>query len=281
MLALKTLMGGGWMLLSRFAGRGIDFVTLLILARVLSPADFGVAALAMSLVAVIEMILELPVTQALVRLPRVDREHLDTCFTLGVLRGTLISIALAAAAWPYSYFNNDPLLMPLVIVLAIGPVFRSLSSPAMVHFNRKLLFRPIFFSEILGKIIGFCVALLTVMAGFHYWAIILNSVASAVVTTIASYILAPYIPRVSLARFSDFARFIGWYNGAQIISAVTWQFDRILIGTFSTKAALGLYAIADDMATFPTKTLVGPTLQPVMAAFSRSALIPSVSGQHI
>lgn len=269
MLTFKVLVGGSWMLFSRLVSRGIDFITLLVLARFLSPADFGVAALAASLVAVVDMVIELPVTQALVRLPHLDQQHLDTCFTLGVFRGLLVAIILPAAAWLYAYINNDPTLMPLIGVLAIGLILRSLASPAMVHFNKNLQFRPIFFSEILGRLAAFCAALSSLAAGFGYWAIIINTVTTAVVTSILSYILAPYRPRLSLARLSDFAEFFGWFNAAQIVGALNWQFDRILIGTFSANAMLGRFVIAEDMATFPTKTLVGPALQPVMAGFSQ------------
>jgi O-antigen/teichoic acid export membrane protein len=56
---------------------------------------------------------------------------------------------------------------------------------------------------------------------------------------------------------------------AQLVAALSWQFDRILLGYFVTKSDLGRYAMATDLSVLPTQSLIGPAMQPVMAAFSR------------
>lgn len=268
MLAFKALKGAGWLVSSRFIGRIIDFFNLLILARILTPADFGLVALAMSLVMVIDTVLEMPVTQALVRLPTIDKSHLDTGFTLSIMRSGVIVIAVMAATWPFAAFNHDTELIPIVACLAIGPIVRGFFSPAMVHFARNLGFWQTFVMEVSGKLVAFAAAIATVLAGGTYWAIVVNFVTSYTTSTIVSYLLAPYRPALSLARFRDFAGFVGWYSAAQVVSALNWQFDRVMIGALSAKAALGRYAVASDVATLPTQSLIGPALQPVMAAFS-------------
>jgi PST family polysaccharide transporter len=274
MLAFKAVKGAGWLVFSRVVGRLIDFGTLLVLARILTPADFGLAALATSLVAVVDTVLEVPVTQALIRLPSVDKSHLDTGFTLSIARSGLIAVIIFAAAWPYSTFNGDLELTPLVSVLAIGPIARGFASPAMVHFARDMGFRQTFLLETVAKLCACAVAIITVLSGGSYWAIAANFVTTSVASTVMSYVLAPYRPMLSLARFSDFAGFIGWFSSAQLISALNWQFDRFLIGAVADKATLGRYAIASDVAVIPTQSLIGPALQPVMAAFSQITLDP-------
>lgn len=268
MLAFKAFKGAGWLIGSRFTGRIIDFFTLLFLARILTPADFGLAALAMSLVVVVDTVLEVPVTQALVRLEIIDKSHLDTGFTLSVLRSGLIAIIVLGAAWPFSVFNDDPMLVPLIAVLAIGPVVKGFYSPAMVYFARNMGFQQTFVMEFSGKLCAFVVATITVFSGGTYWAIAANFVTASVAATLASYILAPYRPALSLTRLSDFAGFIGWFSSAQFVSALNWQFDRFLIGAATDNTTLGRYAVASDMAVIPTQSLIGPALQPVMAAFS-------------
>lgn len=275
MLAFKAFKGAGWLVFSRFVGRMIDFVTLLIFARILSPADFGLAALAMSLVMVVDTVLEVPVTQALVRLERLDRSHLDTGFTLSVMRSGLIAVIVMIAVWPFSAVNHEPLLVPLGTVLAIGPIAKGFYSPAMVHFTRELGFRQTFVMEFSGKLCAFVVAVATVLLGGSYWAIVANFVTASVTATAVSYLLAPYRPAFSLARFHDFAGFIGWFSSAQLVSALNWQFDRVLVGIVAGKAALGRYAVASDISVVPTQSLIGPALQPVMAAFSLIASDPA------
>jgi hypothetical protein len=107
MLSTKTILGAGWSVSARLGGRAIDFVTVLVLARTLTPADFGLTALAMTLIAIVDTVLEIPLLQALTRLKCVEKSHLDTAFTLGVLRGLLVSLVVLAAAWPFSIIFHD------------------------------------------------------------------------------------------------------------------------------------------------------------------------------
>ena len=132
MLSTKTVIGAGWLISSRLSGRLIDFGTVIFLARALSPADFGLAALAASLIAIVDTALEIPLTQALTRLKTIDDQHLNTAFTLGVCRGGVLSVVLLAAALPFSMIYHDPRLAPLVCVFALAPVARSLVSPAAI-----------------------------------------------------------------------------------------------------------------------------------------------------
>lgn len=269
MLAFATLRGASWLIFSRLFGRLVDFLNLLILARLLVPADFGVTALAVALVMIIDSVLEVPVTQALVRLPAIDRKHLDTGFTLGVLRSIAVAVVTVACAWPYSWMNGDPALVPVVCVLAIGPAAKGLISPAMVHYARNIDFRPTFIAETTSKICGLIAAVAIVYSGGGYWALVFNYVVGAVVTTVISYVFARYRPAFSLQRFSDFSSFMGWFTASQVVSALNWQYDRLLVGAYVPRAVLGRYTVANDVSLMPTQSLIGPALQPLMSAFSR------------
>ncbi|SDT58290.1 lipopolysaccharide biosynthesis protein [Bradyrhizobium canariense] len=269
MLTMKTLLGAGWTVSARLAGRLIDFVTVLVLARTLTPADFGLTALAMTLTVIADMVLEIPLIQALTRLDRLKKSHLDTAFTLGALRGLVLALVVLLAAWPFSRIYNDHRLFALVAVIVIGPIARSLYSPAMVRYIRDMSFRQVFIAEILGKIAAFIVAVSVVYLGGGYWAIAANSISAPVAAMLISYLLAPYRPKLSLANLADFSTFLGWLSMAQLVAALSWQFDRILLGYFVTRSDLGRYAMASDLSVLPTQSLIGPAMQPVMAAFSR------------
>ena len=92
---------------------------------------------------------------------------------------------------------------------------------------------------------------------------------AAVATTLITYLLAPYRPALSLINLPEFSTFLGWFSSAQVVSALSWQFDRALLGYFVTKSDLGQYTMASDLSVLPTQSLIGPAMQPVMAAFSR------------
>ncbi len=93
----RTAGSVAWLMASRLMARGIDFITLVVLARTLSPADFGLISVAMTLIFIVEAVSELPISQSLVRLDTIGRSHLDTAFTIGLIRGGLLaSVAFEA-----------------------------------------------------------------------------------------------------------------------------------------------------------------------------------------
>ena len=268
MLALKTLRGAGWSVATRLSSRVIDLASLLVLARVLTPADFGLTAIAASFISIVDMVFEIPLVQALLRLPVIDKTHLDTAFTIGLLRSLVIALLMAVAAWPVAYIFQDDRLIPVVLVLALGPIARSLYSPAAVYFYRNIDFRITFTADFSGKVIATLIAFAALYAGAGYWTLVINPVLSSIIPTALTYILAPYRPRLSLERLSDFSSFTGWFTSSQILAAVSWQYDRVFLGYHVEKSVLGRYGVASDFSVLPTQSLIGPAMRPVMAAFA-------------
>lgn len=269
MLTLRTIFGAGWTVGARLAGRIIDIGTLLLLARILAPADFGLTALAISIIAVIDMVLEVPLVQALTRLPAIDKRHLDTAFTLGLLRSVLVVVTVVVLAWPISLIYGEPRLVALVAVLSLSPASRSLFSPALAHLMRDIRFREMFIIQVAGKVCAALVAAAALWAGAGYWAIVGNNVASNVVTMLLTYVVAPYLPSFSLKRFGDFSGFMGWFTASQVIAALNWQLDRLLLGGAIPAATLGKYSMASDLSVIPMQTFLGPAMSAVIAGFSR------------
>lgn len=252
---------------SRLMARGIDFVTLIVLARTLSPQDFGLISVAMTLIFVVEAVSELPIVQSLVRLDRVGRSHLDTAFTIGLMRGGILASVLALAAWPFAIVYHDMRLIPLILFLALSPVTRGLQSPAMVQFARRIDFRRDLVIELVSKLCGFTVATVLAVTTHSYWAIAAGTVATPVMSMVQSYLFAPFRPRISLKRWRNFAGFLGWASLAQALAALSWQSDKLILGRFIGKADLGRFSMAADLSSVPEQVLVVPAMRPLMAGF--------------
>lgn len=264
----RSAVGVAWLFAGRLVARLIDLLTLLILVRVLTPADFGKIALAMTLVYIVEAVLELPVSQALVRAPKVEKSHLDTAFTLAVLRGLAVAAIMCAAAWPYALFSHDMSLAPLICVLSLGPALRGLSSPQMIHFARQINFRPDFYIDVAGKIGAMVVATVVALLTHSYWALAAGTVTGPVIMIAASYILAPYRPHLSLSEWRTFDNLVVWNLLHQLVSSINWQSDRILLGRFATHDQLGRYAVANDISSLPNQSLLAPFWRSLIASFA-------------
>lgn len=253
---------------ARLITRLFDLATLLVLARILEPGSFGLVAIAMSVVAIVEAALELPLNQALVRLPEITRAQYDTAFTLSLLRGLLLGLILVAAAWPFAKFYDDPRLVSLVCILGVSPVARALISPRLAEYQKTLSFWRDFVVELAGKSAAFAVAVTIALSTGSYWSIAASTVVFPIATAVGSYVLAPYRPRLGLSELRLFLGFVGWITASQWIAAFNWQFERLLLGKLKPAAELGLFTTASDIANTPFLALFGPMLRPLLAAFS-------------
>lgn len=267
-IARRTLTGAGWLVGARMGTRAIDLVTLLVLARILTPADFGVIAIGMTLIQLVEAVLELPVGQVLVRAPMLTPALLSTAFTLSLMRGLALAAILVASAWPFAWLYGDPRLAGLICFLSLAPALRGLGSPGMIVFARAIDFRREVALELAAKAIAFPVAAAAAWLTGSYWAIALGTVCAPLVLMLGSYLLAPHRPALSLAEWRMFAGFLGWTTAAQAITAINWQADRPILGLFVPPATLGTYSIANDLSLLPEQALLKPIGRPLLSAFA-------------
>ncbi|RKE77550.1 oligosaccharide flippase family protein [Rhizobium sp. AG855] len=264
----RTIHAGLWTVGARLASRVIDFLTLLVLARFLGPADFGLVATAMTLIFIVEAVLELPLASALLRLPEITARAYSTAFTLGLLRGLLVAGLMAALAWPIARIYGDERLVLLVCTLALAPATRGLISPRMILFEKAMDFRRRGVLELLGKTLAATVAISIAVTTGSYWAITAGTVMTPTVMMLCSYVMAPMRPRLTLADWPLFADLVGWNFISQTISAINWQIDRILLPRFIDVASFGRFAAANDLSALPYQAVVAPASGPLMAAFA-------------
>jgi O-antigen/teichoic acid export membrane protein len=268
MIGRQAAVSGMMMIGARLLTRVIDLATMLVLARLLDPTDFGLVALATSAVVIIESALDLPLNQALVRLKVVSRAHYDTAFTLAALRVALLTSIILLAAWPFAWFYDDKRLFWLVCARALGAGARGLTSPCLAEYQKAMSFWRDFVIQLGAKTLAFAVGCGTALMTHSYWSIAVCSTAYPLVAIVGSYCFAPYRPRFSLAEMPAFREFVGWMSAAQVLDAFNWQSERLLLGKLQDRAALGLFSTASDITLMPIMGLFGPTIQPLLAAFS-------------
>jgi O-antigen/teichoic acid export membrane protein len=267
-LAGRTAAGASLLIALRLITRCIDLVTLCILGRLLSPGDFGLVAIAMTLILIVEAILELPLNQALTRLPALRKAHYDTAFTLGLMRGLGLALILLIAAWPFARLYDDYRLTALIAALAIAPAARGLSSPRLAEFAKKLDFRRDFAMEIAGKSVAFMISVSIALLTSSYWSLAIGTIVTPLTMVAVSYVLAPYRPALSLKEWHTFAGFLGWSSASQAIFALNWQMDQLFLGRFASRVELGNFSMATNLAFMPMQILIVQIIRPIMSAFS-------------
>ena len=268
MLGRQTALGSFLLIGSRLLARTLDLVTMLVLARVLQPVDFGLVAITMSIVVIVETILELPLNQALLRLSTISRAHYDTAFTLGLIRGILLSVILFSLAWPLAQIYEDGRIIWLTCFLALGPAARGLINPCFAQYQKNMNFWRDPIVELSGKFMGFCASIFVALLTTNYWAIAVGSVVFPIAMMVMSYVMLPYRPRLTVSELPIFLDFIGWISAAQFLRAINWQSERLLLGKLVTKTDLGLFSSANDLANILMLALLEPLQRPLLSALS-------------
>ncbi|MBP2444328.1 lipopolysaccharide biosynthesis protein [Rhizobium leguminosarum] len=264
----RTATASIWTISGKFLARMLDFVSLLVLARLLSPEDFGLVAIATSVLVIVEAILDLPLTQALMRQSSPSDEMFATAFTLSLLRGLAISLLMMVISWPMALIYDDSRLFALVAVLSIAPAMRSMTSPRMVLFMQRFDFKREFALDLIAKGSTLLFGVGVAVATGSYWGLAIGAIAGPMAAMITSYVFAPMRPTFSLSEWKHFQDMISWNTVSQVLNSINWQLDRLLLPRFTGLSTFGAFSVADNIAGIPYQTFVGPLLRPLMAAFS-------------
>lgn len=259
-MSIATRLMSGSLLLSggRIVTNGLAAVSMIVLARLLTPEDFGLVAIATSVMMVLRAVTELAMSQAVIRLEEPTRDHLDTAWTLGLIRGLIIVAVMCALAWPLAQIYGDERLGPLVIVISLALLFSSLVNPRQALLLKELVFWQSVTVLIVGRLVGIAASITIAIVYQSYWALVLGTVIGEAVSMAFSYVILPYLPRFSLRSRADLLSFSVWLTLRSFVNTLNWRFDQLLVGAILGKATLGQYAVGSNLAQLPTRETIIP-----------------------
>ncbi len=263
------LRGSVWMIGLRWAIRLTGVVSTVFLARLLSPSDFGIVAMAMIFVGMLELLNLTGQRLAIIRHPEPTRDHYDTAWTLSVLIGLAIAVMIVLLAPATRIYFHDARVVPVMQCLALRAALNGFENIGTVNFRRDLQFYKQFVYNILPKLISFVITLVAAFALRNYWALVIGMLSFQFALIVLSYVMHPYRPRFSLRRVDDIWSFSFWTLFKFIGNYLNLQVDQIAIGGVSGAPAMGRYSVASDVAASPSREINDPMVQvlyPVMAA---------------
>ncbi len=258
-----------WIGASRVLTNLLGLISTLILARALTPADFGIVALAGSMLAVIMAATELSLGSALVQHEDPTEAHLHTAWTLGLARSVALAVLFALGAYPAAALYRDPRLVLVMLALAGSVVIGGLGNPRAVMLTRDLVFWQQFALQTSVKLVSLVVGVAVALIYHSYWSLIAGSVAGQLVGVVVSYVVVPFRPRLGWRHTRELLSFSMWLTFAQVVNTINWRFDQLLIGGFLGRTQLGLYTVGDNLAVMPTRETTAPLFQTLFPAFAR------------
>lgn len=257
-----------WTLMSNATDRFISFFSIAILARLLTPKDFGIVAIAGSIVAFAELLNAFGFDWALVRHSNPTRDHYNTAWTLRILSGVLSVLVLGIIIFIMVVFFDQSPLMPLMVVMAFSILVGSFDNIGTVDFRRNYAFNLEFILRLTAKISGFIVATVIAFIYHSYWALVFGTLVSRLVGSIMSYILHEFRPQFSLAKTRELFSFSIWMLATNTLVFLRTCFANLFIGYHFGSKATGMYSMANEIAHLGSTELAAPILR---VAYSRYA----------
>ena len=265
----RLVTGAAWMGGARVINAVISFTSIILLARLLAPDDFGLFAIATAVSLLITMVSELSVSQALIHVEDLEDGHFDSAFTIGLIRAAIMGASTAALAIPIAHFYEDPRLIEVLYIFAAISVVGSLISPRFILFQRNLDFRAMVALDLADKFVGFVVTVAIAWATGSYFALPIGILAAQLARVTISYIFAPYRPRISLSHWRELVNFSIWMTLGTWVQTVNWRTDPMVLGLFVPSAALGQFSMAERTSGIISREVLHPVSHMLFPAFSR------------
>lgn len=266
-IAGRVMRGTLWVSLGRIAVNLLTMLSMFVLAWLLTPSDFGLVAIAGTIIFVISAATELSLSAALVRHASPDESHLSAAWTLNAVRSLGLCLITCAISWPVAQLYEDQRLIPMLCVSGAGLFIGGLINPRMAIAQRDLQFRPDFIVQTGQKLAGLIASFSWAFVFRDYWALVVGSLAIQISGVLLSYIVLPFRPRILFKHFREFFGFSGWLLASQIVNSLNWRFDQLLAGKMFGAYVLGYYNMGSNIAQLATREAIIPLTQPLFPAF--------------
>lgn len=267
----RVIGGFGWVGFSQIAMQITRVIVALVVARLLTPEDYGLAALTLVFASLVLVFSDLALGAALVQRKTLTEDDRSTAFWITVSCGALFTVLGIALSGPIAGLYQQPDTQPLFAVLSLSFLVTALGATQQSLMLRDMAFRRLEVLTVVGALAGAPVAIGLAAAGTGAWAIIGQQLAVALVTTVLMWHGSSWRPayRFSGASLRDMWSFSGYVVGHRLLFYAHSNADRFIIGRFIGPAALGAYAIAYNVMLQPAARIGGPLQRILAPAFSR------------
>jgi O-antigen/teichoic acid export membrane protein len=259
-----------WRAAANWSSQIVSWAALLIVVRLLSPSDFGLVGMSVVLFWYLKFLGEFGIMATVIRNRDLSEEALAQLNTMGVVFGTSAFLLACLLAYPAARFFKTPGVIPVAVVVCIGLIpFGARAVPEGLM-NRELRFKSLTLFDALRDIASAVLTVLLAWLGFRYWALVLGNLLSDLIRCTVILSVRPYRyawpRRATLREPLTFGRRV-------LVSGFAWStynsLDNVTAGRVLGQAALGLYAMAWNLANMPLEKIVSLVTTLIPAYLSR------------
>lgn len=250
----KTVKGFVWSSIDRFSGQAIQFVFSILIARLLTPEDYGVIAMLGVFLAVSQTFIDSGFGTALIR--KIDRTEVDfsTVFYFNIIVAIVFYLILFFLAPVIAGFYHTPLLEPVTKVISLSLIISSLSGIHNSKLSIAIDFKTKAKASILSALITGLVGLWMAYAGYGVWALVVQNLCLRVIWTFMMWIFVKWRPQLvfSWESFKELFSFGSKLLASGLLDTIYNNLYTIVIGKVFSPTILGVYSKANSLAQFPS-----------------------------
>ena len=283
-LRQRTVSGIGWTTIGSIGKQGVQFVISVVLARLLTPEDFGLLGMVLVFTGLALLINDLGFGAAIIQKKEIEEQHLSSVFWLNVVIGLLLAIIMILAAPWIASFYNEPQLEPVVRVMAIIFFVGAFGIVPKNIFSRQMQFRVLTIIDIVAVLIAGLVAIVMALSGFGVWSLVGQSMGFTLISVCLLWIFSKWRPLFKMQKWAikELWPFSSNLLGSQLLNYGVRNVDYLLIGRFLGSDNLGVYTRAYTTMLLPISqvtTILGRVMFPALSRIQTN--IPKVKEVYL
>jgi O-antigen/teichoic acid export membrane protein len=253
------------------AALAAQVVGTVILARLLTPADFGVVTMVSTLSLFLVSFGLNGLTEAIIQCGEIDQYTASNLFWLNSSAGLVLAVTFASAGSLLARFYRNPLVANVAASLSLGIFFAAVSVIHLALLKRAMRFTATSINDIIGRVASTAVAVLLALRGWGYWALVGGMVTQQLSVTIGAWWLCRWVPSRPrrTAKTGAMIRFAAYFYGQFSARYYTRNIDNLLVGWQFNAVALGFYKKAYDLFALSASQLTAPLFTVALATLSR------------
>lgn len=254
-LKKDTTKGVFWSLIERFGTQGVQFLVMLVMARLLSPNDYGVVGLLVVFVSIAQAFVDGGFSQALIR--KKDRTEIDnsTVFYFNIVVSVVIYLIFYLFAPYVSVFYNMPTLTPFMRVICLSIIINAFGVVQRALFNANIDFKAQAKASLIAIVISGAIGISLALRGFGPWALVWQQLSNLIVNTLFLWIYSEWRPLLAYSwkSFNELFSFGSKLLATSLLNAIYNNIQTIVIGKLYSAKSLGLYSRAAHFADLPSQ----------------------------
>jgi PST family polysaccharide transporter len=270
-LKRKSVRGGAITVVGQGFSMALQIGTTVVLARLLSPTDYGLQSMVITLTSFFSLFKDAGLSVATVQRENLTRDQISTLFWINIALGALLTVIVAAGGPFLAAFYKEPRLVWLTMASASMFFFNSLSVQHRALLDRAMRFGTSVKIDMLCGSVAAVIAISMAAKGFGYWALICQTISLPIVGTAAVWIAMPWMPGRPrwTPELRSMARFGGTVTLNSVVVYIAYNTEKVLLGRYWGAAPLGIYGRAYQLATLPIQQLIASVHNVAFSVLSR------------